>query len=147
MTGTQLLASAAAVIHDAHPSDYDGFAVSWINILLAETFDINNRLRVAAGSAVLATIPQLSALTETLTYENKLVFNALPYGLAVKLIADDRDSNFWNMLHAEYVNRINEMDVGFVEAVPFSTYIDDDDLTQPLIGFDFRPFETVEAVV
>ena len=95
----------------------------------------------------MATIPQLSALTETLTYENKLVFNALPYGLAVKLIADDRDSNFWNMLHAEYVNRINEMDVGFVEAVPFSTYIDDDDLTQPLIGFDFRPFETVEAVV
>jgi hypothetical protein len=140
MTGTQLLASAAALIHEANPSDYDGFALSFINILLAETYDVNNRLRVAAGSAVLTVIPQLTALTETLTYENKLVMMALPYGLAEKLIVDDRDSSLWNMLHSKYINHLMEMDVGFVEAVPFSIEIVEVDgvdttVTAPIFGF------------
>ena len=88
MTGTQLLASAAALIHEANPSDYDGFALSFINILLAETYDVNNRLRLAAGDVELTSIPQLTALTDTITTKRKrFVFNPLPYGLAVKLIA------------------------------------------------------------
>ena len=146
MTGTQLLASAAALIHEANPSDYDGFALSFINILLAETYDVNNRLRLAAGEEEMTSIPQLNALTDTITYEDALVFNPLPYGLAVKLIADDRDNAFWNMLHAEYVNRINEVDRGYVTAVPYSTYVDDENEIQSAPIFDFAPITLEENV-
>ncbi len=143
MTGTTLLAAAAALFYDGTPSDYATMALPLVNIMLAETYDVNNRLRIAAGSEALTDIPQLASLSETITYENKLVYTAFPYGLAEKLIIDDRDSNLWNMFNMKYVNAVNEVDVGFVEAVPFSTYIDDDDVVQPLIGFDFRPFEEV----
>jgi len=142
MTGTQLLASAAALFNDTNSADYNTIALPSINILLAETYEINNRLRAAAGKALLTSILQLTALTEAITYEDKLVMMAMPYGLAEKLIMDDRDSSLWNVFHSKYVNHLNEMDVGFVLAVPFSIEIaevDGEEVIEAAPIFSFTP--------
>ena len=142
MTGTQLLASAAALFNDTNSADYNTIALPSLNILLAETFDVNNRLRAAAGKALLTSILQLTALTEAITYEDKLVMMAMPYGLAEKLIADDQNSGLWNVFHMKYVNHLHEMDVGFVKAVPFSievAEVDGEEVTEAAPMFDFKP--------
>ena len=147
MTGTQLLASAAALFNDSNPADYNAIALPSLNILLAETFEINNRLRAAAGKALLTSILQLTALTEAITYEDKLVMMAMPYGLAEKLIMDDRDSSLWNVFHMKYVNHLNDMDVGFVEVVAYGERIADDGThsAAPINGFDIFSIPEVTA--
>ena len=139
MTGSGLLTSALALVGDNNPADYESLGISCINIILAETYEINNRLRVAAGLAVLTSIPEVTALSETLTYEPMLVRRALPYGLAVQLILDERDASLWNVLHAKYIDALRNIDVGFVELVSYGERIDDAGVSSvaPPFGFEF----------
>ena len=80
MTGTTLLAGATALFNDNTPTDYSAQALPLLNILMAETFDVNNRLRKAAGKALLTQIPEMAALSETVPFEEMLVRRAFAYG-------------------------------------------------------------------
>jgi hypothetical protein len=117
MTGNELLQRAAALFGDTNASYYAGAALPCINVLLAENFEQNNRLRSVAGLGELEALPQMGGLNETLPYENTLVYGAFSYGLAAKIFADDRDAGMLSFLHQQYVNAINDCDRGFVRAV------------------------------
>lgn len=121
MTANDLLKSACAMFHDYTPSDYTGVGLAGINVVLAETFEVNNRIRQNAGKDPLEDIPSITAVDQTLTYEPILTRNAMVYGLAEKLIIDDRDANLWAVFHQKYVNAVNEADRAFVTPVELFT--------------------------
>lgn len=119
MTGTELLTHALALMdEDTTTTEYNISSVSFINSLLAECFDINNSIRLSKSEAVLTSIPSISALSETLTYEDALVKAAFPYGLAGNLLGIDPSqailaNNYRNKYEEqkEYAKRANYVDI------------------------------------
>lgn len=61
-----------------------------LNIVLAETFKLENNNRLYKGLAVLDAIPFMTALTDTIPYQDNVVRNVLPFGILTYLqLADD----------------------------------------------------------
>lgn len=61
-----------------------------LNIVLAETFKLENNNRLHKGLSVLTTIPFMTALTDTIPYQDNVVRNVLPFGILTYLqLADD----------------------------------------------------------
>lgn len=73
-------------------SDEEKKALSLLNTLLADCFDVNNTLRVYGEKEILRDIPYKEGLEDTLEYEESLCRDALPYGLAALIILED-DAN------------------------------------------------------
>ena len=112
MDGNELLKRAMALYAETDTNDEDvkALSVPYINMVLAETFDVNNRMRQYAGKEPLESIPEITALDETIQYEDKLVKLALPYGLAAKLYFDEDDNPRLTMFLQEYSDRVNQCD-------------------------------------
>lgn len=61
-----------------------------LNIVLAETFNLENNNRLYKGLSVLDAIPFMTALTDTIPYQDNIVRNVLPFGVLTYLqLADD----------------------------------------------------------
>ncbi len=73
-------------------ADYENQYMAVLNILTAETFDINNSIRVKDGKEELTEAPVIDDLTDTLEYEDQLLRLAFPYGIAGHLIMEDDPS-------------------------------------------------------
>ena len=69
--------------------DYKSPFISVLNLLLAETFELNNSIRLADGLDVLTDIPEVSELTDVMTYEEGLCRAVLPFGAAGMLMTED----------------------------------------------------------
>ena len=112
MDGNELLKRAMALYAETDTNDEDSkaLAVPYINMVLAETFDVNNRMREYAGKEPLESIPEIASLDDTIQYEDKLVKLALPYGLASKLYFDEDDNPRLTMFLQEYADRVNQCD-------------------------------------
>ncbi len=110
MTAYELLATAASLFFESDLSSYTEVALPFVNMILAECFETNNRLRRRAGKETLQTVPVLSDLKEIVPFEEKLVRQAMPYGLAAKLIYDELDSVRLNYFLSEYADRVNRCD-------------------------------------
>jgi hypothetical protein len=93
MTGTELLTYTAGIMGMEYStlSVYsDTIKLSFINTVLQQTFNLENNVRAHNGTAVLTTRPVLTALSETLTYQDAIVRNVLPNGIAQLIaLADD----------------------------------------------------------
>ena len=112
MDGNELLKRAMALYAETDTNDEDvkALSVPYINMVLAETFDVNNRMREYAGKEPLESIPEIASLDDTIQYEDKLVKLALPYGLASKLYFDEDDNPRLTMFLQEYSDRVNQCD-------------------------------------
>lgn len=110
MTVYELLGTAAALFFETEPTAYQEVALPFVNMVLAECFEANNRLRRRAGKEELSELPVMSDLQETLPYEEELVRLVLPYGLAAKLIYDEQDSARLNYFLSEYSQRLERCD-------------------------------------
>jgi hypothetical protein len=110
MTVYELLAAGAALFFENDLSGYADLAVGFVNMLLAECFETNNRIRRRAGKAALVRLPVLKDLKDTIPYEEGLVRLAMPYGMAAKLIYDEQDSARFNYFINEYADRVNRCD-------------------------------------
>jgi len=108
MTGNELLNKTLAIINEDR-ADYLNIALECINTLLSDTFNINNIILEAAGDAPLAAIPTISALTDTIPYDDSLVRSAFPFGLASYLIYDDGDMGKVQYFHNMYVNACQDL--------------------------------------
>ena len=86
---------------DSDKDQYPQF-LNMANIVIAELFDINNRLRLQAGKDELLEIPQLSALTDELNYEPRLIMTVIPYGVAGMLYAEDDDTGMGDYYRGKY---------------------------------------------
>ena len=113
MTGEQLLKRAAALISETDTEDYKEIALIQINILLDETWKQNNRMRKAAGKEEMGRV-DLDSLGAEIPWEEELVRNALPWGLAAKLFFEEDDNARLSMFNEEFANRLNACDKGLV---------------------------------
>ena len=74
------------------PADNDMknyYAIPWLNMLLHECLPYENSMRAFNGTAKLLTAPTLTALTDTIDYQDSITRVALPYGLASLVFQDD----------------------------------------------------------
>ncbi len=112
MTAQELLTSAIALFFEnANRWQSDpATALVHINMVLAETFTINNRLRRKAGLNELENIPKLTQLTEQVPYEEELTRQVLPYGLAAKLYFEQEDNSRLTLFLQEYNSRLSICD-------------------------------------
>lgn len=112
MDGNELLKRAMALYAETDTNDEDvkALSVPYINMVLAETFDVNNRMREYVGKEPMESIPEIASLDDTIQYEDKLVKLALPYGLASKLYFDEDDNPRLTMFLQEYADRVNQCD-------------------------------------
>lgn len=113
MTGEQLLKRAAALISETDTEDYKEIALIQINILLDETWKQNNRMRKAVGKEEMGRV-DLESLGAEIPWEEELVRNALPWGLAAKLFFEEDDNARLSMFNEEFANRLNACDKGLV---------------------------------
>lgn len=114
MTGQALVTRAISLFGDTNRTFYEGLAIHAVNLLMAETFDVNNRIRVENRKSALSEVPELSSLSGEIPYEDRLVKYAFPYGMAAKLFADERDLALLGVFHQSYANAVNECDRGYV---------------------------------
>lgn len=109
MTVNDVFTQGLALIQ-AKPADdteMTGYAVAWVNQMLAETFDIENSIRRFEGTSELTEPQEVTALTDTLTYNWRLVRAAFPKGIASRALYDEDNSLAENFL-MEYYSAIND---------------------------------------
>lgn len=109
MTAKEVYSTALALLFETEESagDYNAYALPLLNLLLPELFDINNSILQAEGIDKLKAIPQLENLEDEIPYDERLLRNALPYGLAAKLVYDDNDMGKVGYFQQLYVNAVN----------------------------------------
>ena len=109
MIAKEVYSAALALLLETEESagDYNAYALPLLNLLLPELFDINNSILQAEGIDKLKVIPQLENLDDEIPYDERLLRNALPYGLAAKLVYDDNDMGKVGYFQQLYVNAVN----------------------------------------
>ena len=104
--------------------DYEEQFLPVLNVLLAETFDVNNSLRASKGKEELAEIPEVTALTDEMSYEPEILRKVLPYGIAGTLYQEDSAS-----LAMQYLNKyeVARMGAGKAQYVEITDYYAEDE--------------------
>nr|DAR87231.1 MAG TPA: hypothetical protein [Caudoviricetes sp.] len=108
MTGNDILDNALALMFEERQRspDYVSYAPRILNMLLPETFGVNNQLRRLAGKEPLAAPPVISTLEEEVAYEDDLVRSVLPWGLAAWLLMGDEEGRYPDYL-SMYIQQAN----------------------------------------
>lgn len=111
MTVKDIFSAALSLMFEpeGNSESFAPYALPFLNLLLPELFDQENELRKAQGKELLAAIPQLKTLDDTVPYDDRLTRGALPYGLAAKLVLDDNDMGKVVYFEQHYVNSVNAL--------------------------------------
>ncbi|MBQ6877959.1 MAG: hypothetical protein IJO22_06125 [Oscillospiraceae bacterium] len=93
MTVKECYEQAVAVIPEVPEdnTDMQKFAVTWCNILLAETFPYENAFRKGKGIPLLSEVPKVREETEEIPYNDSMVRAAFPYGMARWVLRENED--------------------------------------------------------
>lgn len=110
MTANELFYAAMALFYENNSEVHQDYVKGLINVLLAECFDVNNRLRRRAGKEELTRIPRIGDMMDEIPYEEMLVRLALPYGLAAKLFFEEGDNPRLTYFLQEYAQRVDRCD-------------------------------------
>lgn len=94
MTAQQLFDLTVGImgVTPANATSYTDTIIPQINTILANTFSLENNNREYAGLVELTVIPTVSALSDTLTYQDNILRNVAVYGLAQLLSLSDDDT-------------------------------------------------------
>ncbi len=116
MTGRQLYEKSLSLISET--TDTAGFpdaqVISLINFVLFECFKINNSIRASKDLEKFAAPQQITAMTDTLTYDDDLTLIVIPYGLVSKLLESDDEidkSNHFQEIYANYLNDSEKVEI------------------------------------
>lgn len=103
MTGTEIYERAIALLGLSckDVSYYKEMAVECLNQMLANTLWQQNALMNAAGGEQFSIAPRMTELDEDIPYEENMVCECYPYGLAALLIAEE-DHEEYNRMSYEY---------------------------------------------
>ena len=110
MTGSELLARAVAIMQETETEHYEPYAAPLINLVLAETFEVNQRIRRFGGKEELPALPQIRELSEEIPYEEVLCARALPLGLLCRIFAAEGNNPMLSLYKREYAEAVNECD-------------------------------------
>lgn len=103
MTADEIFTDVMALMfgEEGDKDQYPPF-LSMLNIVLAETFDLNNAWRRMTGKDELAQIPRIAQLTDEVDYEPRLLRMVIPYGVAGMLYAEDDDTGMGDYYRSKY---------------------------------------------
>lgn len=104
MTVNDIMKGALAICGEGAPAPYlSVFGVPWANLLMADSFEIEQNIRRAKGCPLLERLPVLGSLSDEVPYDEKLVSAAFVFGFA-SLIADaGSDRELGAELRARYM--------------------------------------------
>lgn len=104
MTAQQLfdLAVGRMGISPANATSYNDTIVAQINTVLAETFSLENNVREFKEVAVLTTIPEITLLTDVLTYQDEVLKNVCAWFLCQQLAVSDGEFALSNYFGDKY---------------------------------------------
>ena len=102
MTYGELLDRALGILEYSDRQGREKFAKEMTDIVLAELWDINNRLREEKDLPPLEDIPCVGSFEDVIPYEEEIVRRDLILGLVCRLSADEEDSSLHNFYSAEY---------------------------------------------
>lgn len=107
MTGTQLYNQALILLGMEHEdvTYLEEMASGCINQMLSDRLYEQNALCRARGADGFAVAPELESMDDELPYDEMLVRECFPYGLAALLVAED-DRTMFNWLICEYEKRV-----------------------------------------
>lgn len=104
MTVDELYATTKGLMFEKSTSvDFDDNYIPWTNVLLSENFDINNSIRIRKGLMPLTSRPRVTQGSDEIGYEEEMLYEILPYGLAKYLFIDD-DHEDVNIFDTHYYN-------------------------------------------
>ncbi len=111
MTGLDIHTLASSFLYEGPEEDADsrGFAVGFLNILLQEALLIENSIREFEGKDSLNAAPTLTALSESIDYQEALLRTALPYGLASFYLQEAMDTYQAENYRGKYLSVLNEL--------------------------------------
>ena len=102
MTYGELLDRALGILEYSDRQGREKFSKEMTDLVLAELWDINNRLREEKGLPAFEDIPSVSSFEDEIPYEEELIRRDMILGLVCRLSADEEDSSLHNFYSAEY---------------------------------------------
>ena len=97
--------------------DMQKFAVTWCNILLAETLRHENILRKGKNLPEIEKVPQVEFLEDEIPFDDEFVRKVFPYGLARFVFRENDDISGSHEFYQLYVNAILEAVPVFAEEI------------------------------
>lgn len=93
MTVNELFEITAGVMGSTteNASSYLPTFIPQVNMILAQTFNLENNNRAYYGLSLLTTIPSVSSVSDILPYQDGIVRRVLPWGLAQLFALSDDD--------------------------------------------------------
>ena len=110
MTGQNIYETASAFLYEADGEDLDSkkFSVAFLNVLLQEALPVENSIRRALGETELSSAPYLTALTDTIPYDDSITRIALPYGVASYLFQEAMNNYQAENYRAKCISALND---------------------------------------
>lgn len=126
MTAEELVRAALALKGETAETaeDYRGYALTALNIILAEMLPLENQLRYTRGETELSAAPELSTFSDPVPYDAQLVKTCAAYGLAAKLTIEDSNAPLFNYLNQMYAQAFSEGTPGKAERICDSVWGD-----------------------
>lgn len=101
----ELITTARSLMMDNMSSTHlDVYAMTHVNVLIAELFEENNGLRSKRNKTRLYQIPIVKTEDDELIYEEEMLYNIMPKGLAARFLQDEDDRSRYTMMQTEYMN-------------------------------------------
>ena len=106
MTAQELFNLTAGImgITQNNALNYQDTVLFQLNTVLSQTFNLENNNREFLGIAKLTTIPTVSLLSDTLTYQDNVLRNVVVFGLAQLMSLSDDDVVKANFFENRYVD-------------------------------------------
>ena len=88
--------------------DLKRYLIPWMNVILQETFQIENSIRRYKGEEELLEAQVISSETEEIIYHPELAAVAFPFAIAANAFIDDDNDYRANIYRTLYQTRANE---------------------------------------
>lgn len=103
MTCLEIYKIALGYIFEKSTKEYQTYYIPFLNLISAECFSLNNFIRESKGLEELTEIPQYTQDSDEIVYEEELIKEVLPLGLASHIAKEDEQS-LYNVYIQMYEN-------------------------------------------
>lgn len=87
--------------------DLQQFVVGWVNVMLVETFEVENSIRAWEGGELLTAPQVVKSINDDLVYHESLTVGAFPFGIAANAFVDDDNDYRSNKMGQFYTRGVN----------------------------------------
>jgi hypothetical protein len=96
----------------SNATTYEGPFIPQLNVILAQTFMLENNVRTKKALDLLTAYPTMDGMTNDLTYQDELLLRVVPWGVAQLMSLTDDDyvkAGFYGARFADEYNRASQL--------------------------------------